>query len=60
MDKYTRERLSINLSRKLNSKDVLYRFPSLFLRRRIPGYIRSDNRLNCTALAVRVWLKQGE
>ena len=56
VDEYTRECLAIDVGRKLNSQDVLYRLGELFVQRGSPVYIRSDNGPEFTAKAVREWL----
>jgi len=56
MDEYTRECLSIDIARRLNSEDVLCRLADLFIRKGVPEYIRSDNGPEFTAKAVRRWL----
>ena len=56
IDEYTRECLSIDVARKLNSEDVLERLTDLFVRRGAPAYIRSDNGSEFTAKQVRNWL----
>ena len=56
VDEYTRECLAIDVGRKLNSQDVLYRLGELFVHRGSPAYIRSDNGPEFTAKAVREWL----
>jgi len=56
IDEFTRERLSIDVARKLTSDDVLERLTDLFVRRGVPGYIRSDNGSEFTAKSVRDWL----
>ena len=43
VDEYTRECLSIDVGRRLNSEHVLARLAELFVRRGVPAYIRSDN-----------------
>ena len=43
MDEYTRECLGLEVSRKLNSTDVIDKLFELFITRGIPEYIRSDN-----------------
>jgi len=58
IDEYSRECLAIDVSRKLNSQDVLHRLGELFLERGLPDYIRSDNGPEFTARAVRKWLDQ--
>jgi transposase InsO family protein len=56
MDEYTRECLSIDVERRLNSEDVLFRLAELFVERGTPMHIRSDNGPEFTAIAVREWL----
>jgi transposase InsO family protein len=56
VDEYTRECLSIDVARRLNSEDVLERLAWLFAVRGVPQFIRSDNGSEFTADAVRGWL----
>ena len=56
IDEFTRECLSIDVARRLGSDDVLERLTDLFVRRGVPGYLRSDNGSEFTATAVRGWL----
>ena len=56
MDEHTRECLSIDVARRLNSEDVLCRLAELFVRRGVAEHIRSDNGPEFTANAVREWL----
>ena len=56
IDEYTRECLAIDVARRLTSDDVLERLSDLFVRRGVPGHIRSDNGPEFTAKAVREWL----
>jgi len=51
-----RECLAIDVARRLGSDDVLERLTDLFIRRGVPGYLRSDNGSEFTARAVRRWL----
>ena len=60
LDEYTRECLSIDVARKLNSESVLERLSDLFVRRGVPHYIRSDNGPEFTAQKVRDWLERVE
>ena len=60
IDEYTRECLSIDVNRKLNSEDVLCRLAELFITRGTPEHIRSDNGPEFTAEAVKTWLKRLE
>ena len=43
IDEYTRECLAIEVSRRFDADAVLYRLTELFVSRRPPDYIRSDN-----------------
>jgi transposase InsO family protein len=56
VDEYTRECLSIDVARRLNSEDVLERLVWLFVTRGVPKHIRSDNGSEFTCEAVRSWL----
>jgi putative transposase len=58
VDEYTRECLQIEVSRKLNSQDVLRVLGRLFLERGVPDHIRSDNGSEFTAKVVRSWLER--
>jgi transposase InsO family protein len=60
IDEFTRECLSIDVSRRLTSEDVLERLSELFVRRGVPDYIRSDNGPEFTATRVREWLQRVE
>ena len=56
IDEYTREALMIRVDRKLNSTDVLDALTDLFILRRPPEYIRSDNGPEFIAQKVRDWI----
>jgi transposase InsO family protein len=56
VDEYTRECLTIDVERRLDSENVLERLTELFVTRGTPTYIRSDNGSEFTATAVREWL----
>ena len=56
VDEYTRECLSIDVGRRLNSEHVLARLAQLFVERGPPTSVRSDNGPACTATAVRDWM----
>jgi transposase InsO family protein len=56
IDESTRECLAIDVARRLTSDDVRERLSDLFVRRGVPGHIRSDNGPEFTAQAVRGWL----
>ena len=57
IDEYTRECLSMYVSRRIRSEDVLEQLYKLFLTRGVPEHIRSDNGAEFTANAVRTWLE---
>ncbi len=56
IDEYSRECLAIKVARRLTSEDVLDHLTQLFIQRRLPDYIRSDNGSEFTAKTVRKWL----
>jgi putative transposase len=56
VDEFKRERLAIDVGRKLTSEDVLERLSDLFVRHGVPDHIRSDNGSEFTATRVREWL----
>ena len=56
VDEFTRECLSIDVARNLNSDDVLERLAWLMATRGVPEYVRSDNGPEMTAKVVRDWL----
>jgi transposase InsO family protein len=58
IDEYTRECLSIEVARRLDSDDVLEVLTRLFVQRGMPKYLRSDNGPEFTATAVRDWLQR--
>ena len=58
VDEFTRECLTIRVSRKLGSTDVIDVLADLFIGRGIPGFIRSDNGAEFTATAVKAWINQ--
>ena len=58
VDEYTRECLTIDVSRQYRSEQVLDRLAELFVERGAPTYLRSDNGSEFTATAVREWLAQ--
>lgn len=57
MDEYTRECLAIDVSRRLNSTDVIDRLFDLFIFRGIPEYMRSDNGPEFVSKSIQRWLK---
>jgi len=57
MDEYTRECLSIRVQRHISSEDVVDELSNLFIIRRVPEHIRSDNGPELTAKVLREWLK---
>ncbi len=57
---YTRECLAIEVQRSMGAREVIRCLEWLFLVRGVPQYIRSDNRPEFVAKAVREWLaKEG-
>ena len=56
IDEYTRECLAIQVARRLDADAVLHQLTELFVGRRPPDYLRSDNGPEFTAQAVRGWL----
>ena len=56
IDEFTRECLSIKVSRKISSQDVMDELFLLFIFRGIPEHLRSDNGPEFTAKAMRKWL----
>lgn len=57
VDEYTRECLTIDVSRRLNSLNVIDRLFELFIFRGTPRYIRSDNGPEFISKRLRRWLK---
>ena len=58
IDEFTRECLSIDVSRQMNSEDVLERLTWLMVTRGVPNHIRNDNGPEFTAKVVRKWLER--
>ena len=56
IDEFSREALMIRVGRKLGSIDVIDALTDLFILRRPPQFIRSDNGPEFAARAVRRWL----
>jgi len=56
IDEYARECLGIEVARRLDSDAVMHQLTELFVGRRPPDYLRSDNGPEFTAKAVRKWL----
>lgn len=56
VEEYTRECLAIVVGRRLQSVNVLESLGDLFVERRVPEYIRSDNGSELSAQLVREWL----
>ena len=56
VDEYTRECLATRVGRRLNSEDVIDVLADLFVQRRRPEYLRSDNGSEFRAKQVRQWL----
>jgi len=60
LDEFTRECLTNDVEKRLNSENKLERLSELFVRRGVPDHIRSDNGPEFTARPVRDWLKKIE
>jgi len=56
IDEYTRRCLAVRVERRLRSGDVLDCLADLMIEHGVPGYIRSDNGSEFTAIAVREWI----
>jgi putative transposase len=56
LDEYSRECLAIKVERKLNSTDVIDVLTDLFILRKVPAFIRSDNGPEFIAESVRNWI----
>jgi putative transposase len=56
IDEYTRECLTLLVSRHITSQDIIDQLFQLFVLRGIPEHIRSDNGPEFTARAIRKWL----
>ena len=56
IDEFTRECLAIQVSRKLNSTDVLDPLSDQFILRGVPSHIMPDNGSEFIATAVRNWI----
>ncbi len=58
IDEFSRECLAIEISRKLNSRNIMDVLSQLFLTHGTPQYIRSDNGPEFIARRLRWWLKR--
>ncbi len=56
VDEFTRECLSIEVARHLTAPDVITTLAKLFKERGWPRYLRSDNRPEFIADAIKDWL----
>jgi transposase InsO family protein len=57
VDELTHECLAIRVARKLKATDVIDVLSDLFILRRVPGHIRSDNGPEFIAQAVQDWIR---
>jgi transposase InsO family protein len=57
VDEYTRECLVLEVNRRMTSREVIDVLADLFVVRRVPRHIRSDNGPEFIALAIRRWLE---
>ena len=58
IDEYSRECLTLEVRRKFKASDVIEVLAEQFLKKGLPGHIRSDNGPEFTARAVRQWLEK--
>ena len=58
IDEYTRECLSLKVSRSITSEDVIETLAELFATRGVPRHIRSDNGPEFVAHSIAQWLKR--
>lgn len=58
LDEYTRECLTIHVSRSISSRQVIQQLEWLFLLQGAPGYLRSDNGPEFVADALQQWLQE--
>jgi len=56
VDEFTRECLAIRVGRQLKAADVIDVLSDLFIRRGVPGHVRSDNGPEFAATAVKGWI----
>jgi putative transposase len=56
VDEFTREALAIRVARQLKATDVIDVLADLFITRGTPVHIRSDNRPEFAAIAVKGWI----
>jgi hypothetical protein len=56
LDEFTHECLAIRIARRLKAIDVIDVLSDLFILRGVPSHIRSDNRPEFMAEAVREWI----
>jgi putative transposase len=56
VDEFTHECLAIRVARQLRATDVIDVLSDLFIRRGVPGHIRSDNGPEFVAKSVRAWI----
>ena len=56
VDEFTHECLAIRVARQLKAADVIDVLSDLFIRRGVPGHIRSDNGPEFVAKSVQAWI----
>ena len=56
LDEFTHECLAIRVARQLKAMDVIDVLSDLFIRRGVPGHLRSDNRPEFVAKSVQAWI----
>ncbi len=58
IDEYSRRCITLDVSRKFKSSDIINRLSELFAAYGVPTHIRSDNGPEFIAKAIRVWLEK--
>ncbi len=56
VDEYSRQCITLDVSRSFNSEDIINRLSELFVMHGVPQHIRSDNGPEFIATAIRSWL----
>lgn len=56
VDEYSRQCITLDVSRSFNSEDIINRLSELFVMHGVPEHIRSDNGPEFIATAIRNWL----